>query len=88
MVNSKVAANAMAVVMGVGYVVCRVLSWLVPGWLFTIVQSWFHTFTIESMKTTVSFNIGAFIFGGVSLVVVTWGTVYVFAEVYNKLAKK
>jgi len=88
MLNSKAFANA-ATIVGLGlYVVCRIATLVAPDLLFSIGQSWFHTFTIESMKTTVSFNIGTFIFGGVSLVVVTWGTVYVFAEVYNKLAKK
>mgnify|MGYP001580978729 CR=1 FL=1 len=88
MIKSIPFANA-ALVVGLGlYVVCRVLSLIVPDFLFSIGQSWFHTFSVESMRATVSFDIGMFIFGGASLAVVTWITVYAFVEIYNRLAKK
>lgn len=81
-------ANA-ATIVAIGlYVGCRVAALVVPDFLFSIGQSWFHTFSIEAARATVVFDFGAFIFGGVSLAVITWVTVYAFAEVYNRLAKK
>ena len=80
-------ANAATVVSLGLYVVCRVVSLVAPEFLFNIAQSWFHTFSTELMRAPVPFDIGTFIFGGITLAVVVWATFYAFAEVYNRLAK-
>ena len=88
MITSIPFANA-ATVVAVGlYVVCRVLFLAVPDFLYSVAQSWFHTISIESMQATAPLDFGAFILGGISLAVVTWVTVYAFAEIYNRLLKK
>ena len=88
MIKSVPFANAATIVALGLYIVCRVATLIAPDFLFNIGQSWFHTFSIESMRATVSFDVGTFIFGGVALAVVTWATVYAFAEVYNRLTQK
>ena len=86
MVNSKVAANAMAVVMGVGYVVCRVLSWLVPGWLFMIAQSWFHTFNV-SPGVVEEFSSSTLLIGLISSMAIVWIWTYAVVALYRRWVK-
>lgn len=88
MIKSVPFANAATVVVLVLYIVCRVLSLAAPDFLFGIGQSWFHTFSLESVRATVPMDLGIFIFGAVTLVVVTWITAYATIELYNRWAKK
>ena len=81
-------ANAATIVSLGLYVVCRVVSLVAPEFLFNIAQSWFHTFSTELTRVPAPFDIGTFIFGGVTLAVVVWATFYAFASIYNNLAKK
>lgn len=88
MIKSVPFANAATVVALGLYIVCRVATLVAPDFLFSIGQSWFHTFSMDALKATAPFATGTFIFGAVTLAIVTWATVYAFAEVYNRLAKK
>ncbi len=88
MIRSVPFANAATIVTLALYVVCRALTLVAPDFLFSVGQSWFHTFTLESTKATVPFEIGTFLFGAVTLAVVTWVTIYATIELYNRLAKK
>jgi hypothetical protein len=86
MTNSFVAANAMAVVTGVGYVVCRVLSWVVPGWLFTIAQSWFHTFNVAP-GVVEEFSSSTLLIGLITSMAVAWIWTYAVVALYKRWAK-
>lgn len=86
MINTMAAANAVAVVTGASYVICRVLVWVAPGWLFAIAQSWFHTFAISAESAGVSTS-GSFLLGLISSMVVVWLFTYAVVVAYGKLAK-
>lgn len=87
MVKPIALANASTVVALVIYVVCRVVSLIAPDFLFNIAQSWFHTFSTESVANVAPMNIGTFIFGAITLSVLVWAAAYAGATLYNKLAK-
>ena len=87
LLKEKEFANAFTVVSLGVYVVCRVLSLIAPDFLFGIGKSWFHTFSLESMKTVAPFDLGTFIFGAVTLAILVWVTTYSGASLYNRWAK-
>ena len=80
-------ANAFTIV-GIGlYVGCRILTLIVPDLLFVVGQSWFHTFSLETVRGVAPLNIGTFLFGGVTWAVLVWIIFYFAAYLYNKLTK-
>lgn len=87
MVKSIALANAATTVSLGIYVACRVVSLVAPDFLFNVAQSWFHTFSTESVRSVSPMNIGTFIFGAITLSVLVWVTVYAGAVLYNKFAK-
>lgn len=87
MLNAKAFANASTVVSLVLYVVCRVVSLVAPDFLFSIARSWFHTFSVDSLKGIAPMDLGTFLFGGISLAVLVWVTTYLTIILYNRLSK-
>jgi len=87
MLNPNAFANALALVSLAAYVICRVLAQIAPGFLFSLAQSWFHTFDL-SASSKAGLDVGSFIFGAVVLVILAWVTGYAFVELYNRWAKK
>lgn len=87
MVKPIALANASTVVALGIYVVCRVASLIAPDLLFSVAQSWFHTFSTKSVISVAPMNIGTFIFGAVTLAVLVWVAIYAGATLYNKWAK-
>ena len=87
MVKPIALANASTVVALGIYVVCRVASLIAPDLLFSVAQSWFHTFSTESVMSVTPMNIGTFMFGAVTLSILVWVAVYAGATLYNKWAK-
>jgi uncharacterized protein DUF5676 len=86
MVNSTVLAHAVATVVGVGYILCRLIAAVAPGFLFNVGQSWFHTVNLEPLRTTGSMSTGMFFLGLVTLVVVSWVAAFATAELYRRWA--
>ncbi len=84
MVKPIALANASTVVALGIYVVCRIASLIAPDFLFSVAQSWFHTFSTECMRSVTPMNIGTFIFGAVTLSILVWVAIYVGAVLYNK----
>lgn len=80
-------ANAFTSVSLAVYVVCRIVSLIAPDFLFSVAKSWFHTFSVDSMKGATSMDLGAFIFGAVVLSILVWVTTYTAATLYNSWAK-
>ena len=80
-------ANAFTTVAVVVYVVCRVVSLIAPDFLFGIAKSWFHTFSVDSLKGIVPMDFGTFIFGAVMLALLVWITTYAAASLYNRWSK-
>lgn len=80
-------ANAMAVVAGAAYVICRLLAFIAPGFLLSIAQSWFHTFNLSATEA-VETSVGLFVLGLVSSMVVAWVWTYAVAALYSRWAGK
>lgn len=88
MLKSVSFANAVTSVTVVFYIICILLAYLVPDFLFDIANSWFHGFNLQSVKATTPPPINSAIYGLITMAVVTWITTYVTIELYNRLAKK
>lgn len=88
MLNANAFANATASVAVGFFIVCRVVAWLAPDFLFQIGQSWVHTVELESTQVTGSFAFGPLLLGLVSAAVVTWVVTYVTVVLYNKWSEK
>ena len=87
MLNAKAFANASTVVSLGLYFVCRVVSFVAPDFLFSIARSWFHTFSVDSLKGTTPLELGTFLFGGICLAVLVWLTSYAAIALYHRWAK-
>ncbi len=87
MLKPQPFANAFTIVALGLYVACRIVSLVAPDFLFSIANSWFHTFSVDSLKGTSSMDIGTFVFGAISLAVLTWVAIYTGAVLYNKWSK-
>jgi len=80
-------ANAFTIV-GVGvYTLCRVLSLVMPNLLFSVIQSWFHAFSMDAMRVATPIGISSFLFGAVALAALVWVSAYTGAALYNRWAK-
>lgn len=79
-------ANALAVVMGVVYIVCRLLVGIAPDLFRSIAQSWFHGYDLSTIPVA-PLTFGGFLVGLITAVVATWIFGYLLVWTYNKLAK-
>lgn len=80
-------ANASTVVGVAVYAVCRVLAFAMPNFLFSIGQSWFHTFSMDAMRVSASVGLGSFLFGAITLAVLIWISIFTAVALYNRWAK-
>lgn len=87
MLKPMAFANAFTTVTLGLYVVCRMVVLVAPDFMFSVARSWFHTFSLDSLRGDVEMDFGTFLFGGVSLAILTWVTMYAGAYLYNRLAK-
>lgn len=87
MLNSQAFAQAVAIVTGAVFVICRLLSAITPQFIFTVGQSWFHTINLGSVAASSGMTVSAFILGLASSVVVSWLMAYAVAELYNRFTK-
>lgn len=76
-------ANAAGVTTAVIFVACRLLVGVLPDFMFTVAQSWFHGVTLTRLDTW-NLTTSAFILGLVSSTVFAWLVGYLFAVMYNK----
>jgi serine protease Do len=82
--KAAVLANAVATVVAVGYVLCRLIAAVAPRLLFNIGQSWFHTLNLEPIRAPGSMSVAMFILGLVSSVLVSWLGAYATGELYRR----
>ena len=87
MLNAQAFATALTTVTLVVYVVCRVVSFIAPDFLFSVAKSWFHTLNVDSLKGTAPVDMGTFLLGAITLAVLVWVTTYASATLYNKWTK-
>jgi hypothetical protein len=86
MIKPIVLANAVATVVGAGYIVCRLVAAIAADFLFSVGQSWLHTVNLAPLRTTSPMPVGMFILGLVTSVVVSWVAAYASAELYRRWA--
>jgi hypothetical protein len=86
MIKPIVLANALATVVGAGYILCRLVAAIAPEFLFNVGQSWFHTVYLAPLRATGSMSTGMFVLGLVTSVVVSWVAAYATAELYRRWA--
>jgi uncharacterized protein DUF5676 len=87
MIKPIVLANAVAVVVGTGYILCRFIAAVAPQFLFNVGQSWLHTVNLEPLRTSGSMSTGMFVVGLVTIMVVSWVVAYTTAELYKLWAR-
>ncbi len=80
-------ANAAGVVAAVIFVACRLLVGIVPDFMFTVAQSWFHGVQLARLDT-LNITTSTFMLGLVSSAVTAWLIGYLFAVVYNYFVEK
>jgi hypothetical protein len=83
MVKPIVLANALAAVVGAGYILCRFIAAVAPQFLFNVGQSWLHTVNLVPLRTTGSMSTGMFVLGLVTSMVVSWAVAFATAELYK-----
>ena len=80
-------ANALAAVMGVVYIVCRLLVGIAPDLFRSIAQTWFHGYDLSAIPPA-PMTFGGFVVGLITSVGAAWIFGYALAWVYNKLSGK
>lgn len=86
MIKPVVLANALATVVGAGYILCRLVAAIAPEFLFSVGQSWLHTVNLAPLRTASPAPAGMFVLGLVTSVVVSWVAAYATAELYRRWA--
>ena len=86
MIKPIVLANALATVVGAGFILCRLVAAVAPEFLFNVGQGWLHTVNLAPRRTTSPMPTGVFVLGLVTSVVVSWIVTYVTAELYERWA--
>lgn len=86
MIKPTVLANALATVVGAGYILCRLVAAIAPEFLFNVGQSWLHTVNLAPLRATGSMSTEMFVLGLVTSVVVSWLAVYATADLYKRWA--
>ena len=87
MLKTTAFANAAAVVTGVIYIVCLVLTWVAPDLLLSLSNSWVHALNLESLRSGKEIGIGTVVWGLATSTAFSWTVGYAFAYFYNKFSK-
>ena len=83
MLNAKAFANAVTAVTAVVYVICLLLSLVVPDILLGVAQSWVHSLSLEGAKATQTISFGSAVVGLVTTSLLAWVTTYATIRLYN-----
>lgn len=87
MVKPTIAANAVTTVAGAAYIICRILTLIIPDAMFTILHAWVHTLNVSALKANAGVSFGDEVWGFIALVIFVWLFVYASATLYNKWVK-
>lgn len=77
---------AVAVYMEILYILCVIVTWLVPNTIRAIGASWIHGFDLSALPIN-SLTAGNIIIGVISSFVVTYILVWLFVIIYKAIAK-
>lgn len=84
MLNAKAFANAATAVTAVFYLICALLSFVAPDFVFGLAKSWIHTMSLESARAAFVPDLTSLVYGIVSISIVTWVTTYALIALYNR----
>lgn len=87
MLNAKAFANAATVVTAIFYIICVVLVYILPDFVFEIGKSWMHSINLDSVKAAATPNLGTALMGLITMSALTWVTTYAVIALYNRWAK-
>ena len=88
MIKPTSLANAVTAMMMALYFVCTGISLVAPGFILGLAQSWVHTVNMEIVRATSPFTFGSFIYGLISLSILTWIVSYGTVALYNYFAHR
>ncbi len=81
-------ANALTAVSVITYLVCALLVYIAPGFVFSITQSWFHGWNLEVVKAATPAPLTSVVLGAISFGVFIWVLSYFLGRLYLYWAKK
>jgi hypothetical protein len=84
--DKMVLANAFALTTAVLWVVCSAIVWVLPAFSLTVTRWWMHGLDISVMGNW-NLTFTNFIVGGVTIVVSTWVTGWLFGWSWEKAGK-
>jgi len=87
MLKSVPFANAATVITAIFYIICGVLSYIVPDLIVSLANSWVHSLNLEMIRVIKALSVETLVLGLVSLSLITWVTAYAMIELYNRFAK-
>ncbi len=87
MLKPQALANAITTVFIVAYLICGVIAFVAPDFLYSIANSWFHAIDVASVRATTPMGFGTFVFGVVTFGAYIWILTYAVASLYNKFTK-
>lgn len=87
MLNAKAFANAATAVTAVFYVLCFVISYIAPDVVVGIANSWMHTLSLESLKTSATVSIATALYGLLTISFITWVSAYAVIVLYNRWSR-
>lgn len=81
-------ANALTSVFLFAYLACAALVYIVPDFVFSVAQSWFHGWNLAVVRVSSPASLVSVVFGAVSLGVYIWVLTYLFGRLYAYFANK
>jgi hypothetical protein len=85
--DPKATANALAVVGGVLYLICAILTLISTEIYLSIMGTWAHSLDMKALPQKTP-DLGTLVIGLITFVLAAWVTGYAFAVCYNYFAKK
>lgn len=79
-------ANSLSIVVAAVYLICATAVALFPEFMVTLAQSWFHGIALTPLAGWQR-TPAEFVWGLLSTTGLTWIASYLFATLYNRLAK-
>lgn len=84
MLNAKAFAHAATAVTAIFYIICALLSFIVPDFVVGLAKSWVHTMNVDLVKANFVPDLGGLLYGLITISVVTWVTTYALIALYNR----
>ncbi len=88
MLNAKAFAHSVTIVTAIVYVLCLVISYIAPDFVYGIANSWVHSLSLDTLQTSSVISIGSALWGLVTIGAMAWITTYSTIVLYNRFLKK